>query len=115
MGRLLAGVWSDAHEPAILWQAGALALCVAAAWWLARMLQWRAPDSSTETFKRGAAAFRRVVFPLLAMLLLVGGRAALARWYNTNLLSVAIPLFAALAGIRFAAYPLRLAFSGGGS
>jgi small-conductance mechanosensitive channel len=114
IGRLLAGLWSDLHEPAILWQAGALALCLATAWWLAQLLQWRAPDSSTETLKRGAAAFRRVIFPLLAMLLLVGGRAALGHWYNTNLLSVAIPLFAALAGIRFAAYLLRLAFSSGG-
>jgi small-conductance mechanosensitive channel len=114
IGRLLAGLWSDLHEPAILWQAGALALCLAAAWWLAQLLQWRAPDSSTVTLKRGAAAFRRVIFPLLAMLLLVGGRAALGHWYNTNLLSVAIPLFAALAGIRFATYLLRLGFSSGG-
>jgi small-conductance mechanosensitive channel len=113
IGRLLAGLWSDIHEPAILWQAGALALCVAAAWWLARLLQWRAPDDSVEALKRGAAAFRRVVFPLLTMLLLVGGRAVLGLWYNTNLLSVAIPLFAALAGIRFAAYLLRLGFASG--
>jgi len=111
IGRLLAGVWSDAHEPAILWQAGALVLCLAAAWWLARLLQWRAPDDSTETLKRGAAAFRRVVFPLLAMLLLVAGRAALGHWYISNLLSVAIPLFGALVGTRFAAYLLRLGFS----
>ena len=94
-GRLLAGLWSDTHEPAILWQVGALALCLAAAWWFSRLLQWRAPDSSTEALKRGAAAFRRVIFPLLAMLLLVAGRAILRNWYNTNLLSVAIPLFAA--------------------
>jgi small-conductance mechanosensitive channel len=114
IGRLLAGLWSDAHEPEILWQAGTLALCLGGAWWLARLLQWRAPDSSAETLKRGAAAFRRVVFPLLAMLLLVGGRAALGHWNNTNLLSVAIPLFAALAGVRFAAYLLHLGFSQGG-
>jgi len=43
-----------------------------------------------------------------------GGPAALGRWYSTNLLSVAIPLFGALAVIRFAAYLLRLAFSHGG-
>ena len=113
-GRLLAGLWSDTHEPAILWQVGTLGLCLAAAWWLSRLLQWRAPDSSTEALKRGAAAFRRVIFPLLAMLLLVAGRAILRNWYNTNLLSVAIPLFAALAGIRFAAYLLRLGFASSG-
>ena len=114
IGTLLANLWSDLHQPAILWQAGTLILCLLAARWLGQLLQWRAPEDSTETLKRGAAAFRRIIFPLLAMLLLVGGRAALSRWYSTNLLSVAIPLFGALAAIRFAAYLLRLAFSHGG-
>jgi len=113
IGRLLAGLWADLQQPAILWQAGTLALCLSLAWWLARMLQWRAPDDSTEALKRGAAAFRRLVFPLLAMLLLVAGRAALRNWHSTNLLSVAIPLFGAMAGIRFAVYLLRLAFAHG--
>ena len=111
IGRLLAGLWADAHEPAILWQAGTLLVCLALAWWLARVLQWRAPDDSTEALKRGAAAFRRVVFPLLAMLLLFAGRAVLRNWHGINLLSVAISLFAAMAGIRFAVYVLRLGFS----
>lgn len=111
IGKLLAGLWSDLREPAILWQAGALALCLLAAWWLGRLLQWRAPETSTEALKRSAAAFRRVVFPLLAMLLLVAARAALGNWHSTNLLSVAIALFGALAGIRFAVYLLRLTFS----
>ena len=68
-------------------------------------------EDSREALKHGAAAFRRVVFPLLAMLLLVAGRAVLGGWHKTNLLSVAIPLFGSLAGIRFAVYLLRLAFS----
>lgn len=111
IGRLLAGLWSDLREPAILWQVGALALCLLAAWWLGGLLQWRAPEDSRDALKRGAAAFRRVVFPLLAMLLLMAGRAALQRWHGTSLLSVAIALFGALAGIRFAVYLLRLVFS----
>jgi len=111
IGRLLAGLWSDLREPMILWQFGALALCLLVAWALGRQLQWRAPDDSTEAIKRGAAAFRRVVFPLLAMLLLIAGRMALQQWHGTSLLSVAIALFGALAGIRFAVYLLRLAFS----
>jgi small-conductance mechanosensitive channel len=111
IGRLLADLWSDLQAPAILWQAGMLALCLLAAWWCGRLLQWRVPEHSAEALKRGAAAFRRVVFPLLAMLLLLAGRAALGHWHSTNLLTVAIPLFGALAGIRFAVYLLRLAFS----
>jgi len=114
IGRLLSDLWADLQDPSILWQAGTLVLCALAAWWLARLLQWRAPEESAEALKRGAAAFRRVIFPLLAMLLLIAGRAALGRWHNTNLLSVAIPLFGSLAGIRFAVYLLRLAFPHGG-
>ena len=111
IGRLLADLWTDLHQPAILWQAGALALCLLAAWWLSQLMQWRAPEGSAEALKRGAAAYRRVAFPLLAMLLLVVGRAALGNWQSTNLLRVAIPLFGAMAAIRFAVYLLRLAFS----
>ncbi len=107
-GKLLADLWVDLQEPAILWQVGTLALCLILAGWLGRLLQWRAPDDSREALKRGAAAYRRVLFPLLAMLLLVAGRAALGHWHKTNLLSVAIPLFGALAGIRCAVYLLRL-------
>ena len=114
IGALLADLWSDLQAPVILWQVGTLALCLALAWWLGRLLQWRAPVDSAAALKRGAAAFRRVVFPLLAMLLLVAGRAALGRWHNTNLLSVAIPLCGALASIRFGVYLLRLGFSQAG-
>ena len=111
IGVLLTGVWADLQQPAILWQAGVLALCLLVAWWLGRLLQWRAPENSAEAFKRGAAAYWRVVFPLLAMLLLVAGRAALGHWHSTSLLKVAIPLFGALAVIRIAVYLLRLAFA----
>lgn len=110
IGRLLGDLWADAQEPAILWQVGTLVICVALAWWIARLLQWRAPDDSHEAFKRSAAAFRRVVFPLLAMFMLIAGRSVLGAWHKTNLLSVAIPLFGSLAGIRFAVYLLRLGF-----
>jgi small-conductance mechanosensitive channel len=114
IGMLLTDLWSDLRQPAILWQAGVLALCLLAAWWFSRMLQWRAPAASGEALKLGAAAFRRVVFPLLVLLLLFAGRTALGHWQKTNLLSVAIPLFGALAGIRFAIYLLRLGFANAG-
>src|SRR6185369_9998531 len=101
---LLTDLWTDLQRPAILWQVGVLALCLLVAWWFSRLVQWRAPEDSREALKRGAAAVRRIEFPLLAMLLLVAGRAALGFWHSTHLLSVAIPLFGALAGIRFAVY-----------
>ena len=111
IGMLLTDLWTDLQRPAILWQVGVLALCLLVAWWFSRLVQWRAPEDSREALKRGAAAVRRIEFPLLAMLLLVAGRAALGFWHSTHLLSVAIPLFGALAGIRFAVYLLRLGFA----
>jgi small-conductance mechanosensitive channel len=111
IGLLLTDLWSDLRQPAILWQAGVLALCLLASWWLGRLLQWRVADNSRESLKRSAAAFRRVEYPLLVVLLLIAGRAALSYWYPAHLLSVAIPLFGALAGIRFAVYLLRLGFA----
>jgi len=113
IGQLLTDLWSDLQRPSILWQAGVLALCLGLAWWLGRLLRWRAPEESAEAVKRGAAAARRIAFPLLATLLLLFGRAALARWHSTHLLSVAIPLFGALAAVRFAVYLLRIAFPSG--
>jgi len=114
IGRLLTDVWLDLREPVILWQAGALLLCIGLAWWAARVLQWRAPDESAEDFKRGAGSLRRIVFPFVAVLLLVAGRALLGHWHSTHLLSVAIPLLGALAGIRLATYVLRIGFGSGG-
>lgn len=111
IGRLLSDLWADLREPAIFWQIGTLVLCLLAAWWLSRMLQWRAPEESSAAVKRGAAAARRLAFPLLATLLLLIGRAVLAHGHSTHLLLVAIPLFGALAGVRFAVYLLRIAFA----
>ena len=109
-GRLLADLLADAGQPAILWQVGAFAFCLLFAYWVAPLLERRAPEGSTETLKHGAAAFERIAFPLLAMLLLIAARALLARWHTTNLLDVAIPLVGALAGVRFAVYLIRVAF-----
>ncbi len=111
IGVLLADVWKDLGEPGVLWQVAVLALCVLGAWTLGRLFQWRAPEESPLALKRGAAAFRRVVFPLTASALLAAGRAALAPWQGTSLLALMIPIFASLAGIRFSVYLLRIAFA----
>lgn len=114
IGRLLANLWADVQQPAILWQAGTLALCLAIGHWAARLLHRRAPEEGTGTLRHGAAAFRRIAFPLVSMLLLIAARALLARWHTTNLLSVAIPLVGAAAGVRFAVYVVRVAFAQAG-
>ena len=114
IGRLLAALWSDVQQPAILWQAGTLVLCLMIGRWAARLLEQRAPEPGTGTLRHGAAAFHRIAFPLVSMLLLIAARAVLARWHSTNLLSVAIPLVGAAAGVRFAVYVIRVAFKQAG-
>lgn len=114
IGRLLTDLWLDAQKPAILWQVGAVALCLLVGRWGAALLERRAPEGSSETLKHGAAAFRRVAFPLLSMFLLIAARAVLERWHSTNLLTVAIPLVGAAAGVRFAVYVVRVAFKQAG-
>ena len=114
IGRLLTDLWLDAQKPAILWQVGAVALCLLIGSWGATLLERRAPEGSSETLKHGAAAFQRVAFPLLSMFLLIAARAVLARWHSTNLLSVAIPLVGAAAGVRCAVYVVRVAFKQAG-
>ncbi len=114
IGKLLVELWKDLQDPSILWQAAMLAACLFAAWGVSRLLHWRAPEDSSRAMKLGAGSLRRVVFPLAAAAFLAAGRWALAHWHPANLLSVAIPLFAAFAGIRFAVYLLRLAIPAGG-
>ncbi len=114
IGRLLVELWKDLQDPSILWQAGVVAVCLALAWWVSRLAQWRAPEESSRALKMGAGSLRRVVLPLAAMLLLYAGRWALGHWHAANLVTVAIALAGALAGIRFAVYLLRLAMPASG-
>ncbi len=110
---LLLDLWRDLQDPSVLWQAAIAAACVLVAWWLAGRLSWRAPEQSRQTLKHGAAAFRRILLPLLAMLLLIAARWAASYWMQVHLLSVTIALAGALAAIRFTVYLLRLAFAPG--
>jgi small-conductance mechanosensitive channel len=112
---ILADLWEDIGQPAVLWQAGALAVCVLLAYFLGRLVRLQANEGQSTAAKVGAGGFNRIFFPLMVVVLLVLGRAVLSRWTHTNLLSVAIPVFASLAGIRFVVYLLRLAFRPGGA
>jgi len=113
IGQLLLDSWRDLHNPSVGWQIGALLACVFIAWGVARLLQWHAPEGAPSALRLSAEGIRRIVFPMLATALLLFARSWLGYWYRVNLLSVAIPLFGSLAGIRFAAYLLRLAIPTG--
>ena len=112
---MLVDLWDDVSRPEMVWQVAAIVACLLVAWALSRLARVRTTDEQSAALRMGAGGLNRVIFPLVVVLLLVSARALLQRWGHVNLLSVAIPVFASLAGIRFAFYVLRLVFRPGGA
>ncbi|CAN7237464.1 mechanosensitive ion channel family protein [Massilia sp. LjRoot122] len=113
--QLLADLLGDIHQPAILWQALAIVLCVAVGWGLARLMH-RSWLQSHQNQHRGLiglgmASFSRVLPPLLILGLLVATRAVMANYQSVHLLDIAVPLSSSFAVIRTFFYLLRRIFA----
>ncbi len=122
----LASLWADLHDPAILWQAGMLALCLGVAWLAARQLRaamrLRLAESAggegaapSRPLRFVGGGFERLLFPLLALVAVFVGRLVLARFHHASLLDAALPLLTAFAVIRALVYLLRHVFSSSGA
>ncbi len=111
---VLADVWDDIGTLDVLWQCAAVLACLALAWGISRLVRVRPSTGQSTAVRMGLGGMNRVVFPLVAVILLLPGRLVLAQWTRVNLLSLAIALLASLAVIRFIVYLLRLLFSPGG-
>jgi small-conductance mechanosensitive channel len=111
--QLLADLLGDIPKPAILWQALAIALCVAAGWGLARLIHrsWLQNHQQTGLIGLGMSSFNRVLSPLLILGLLAVTRALMARYQSVHLLDIAVPLASSLVVIRTFFYLLRRVFA----
>jgi len=116
--KLLSDLVDDVRDPDILWQAGAIMLCIAIGWALARSIRHRflqrTPADETHGAVRriGMRSFARVLGPLLIFGLLALAKLVLERNHiHVNLLRLALPLFASFALIRTAFYLLRRVFA----
>jgi small-conductance mechanosensitive channel len=115
LSALLNDLLGDLRDPGLMWQLGALALCIVLGWGISKLL--RAQLARREAAGQGAAArfgvesFGRVIGPLAIVCLLVLAQVLLKRWYHVNLLKVALPIFGSLAVIRFVFYLLRRVFA----
>ncbi len=128
-------LWADLREPEVFWQVGALVLCFATAWWLARLLRARFGDQINGRLDARAAqmaeadgrtrmfgdrlrvvggGFGRILFSLLALALLLIFRAVLERFEHVNLLNLAVPLLTAFVVVRALVYLLREVFAPSG-
>lgn len=108
--KLLLDIWNDLHDPAVLWQVGALLLCLVFGWLIQRAVPYRGEGEPRSAARRfGEHGVKRVIFPLSALLLVLMTRGVLARYHNVSLLDLAVPLLASLALIRFVVFTLRQA------
>lgn len=104
-------LWQDIQHPRVLWQVGVVAISLIAAWLPALLLERRLVRASAAgAANLGQRALRELVFPLVALGLLLIGRTALHAWHGTSVLNVAIALLTALAILRFALLLVRQVF-----
>lgn len=110
---LLRSLITDVQEISVLWQLAVVLASLGLAWLLQRQFrQHISPEASaSRTLNISVRSLSRLLFPLLALALVIVGREALRHWHSTHLLNIVIPLLFALALIRAAVYMLRRVFS----
>jgi len=116
---LLFDLLADLRNVNAVWQVAVLAVSLALAWWVARLVHSRlmmAPSAEpSATLKISVGGINRVIFPLSALLCVVVGRFVLQRFqHEVNLLNLAVPLLFSLMLVRVAVYVLRRAFRADG-
>lgn len=112
-GNLLAELIDSLETTSILWQVGAIAVCLLAAWGVLRSVKpylvaaRDKPGADDDALKMGYAGVSIVLFPLAAWALLLVARWALHFHHPVHLVSIAIALASSLVLIRVAVYVLR--------
>jgi small-conductance mechanosensitive channel len=108
---LLLDLFEGLNQPSMLRQAAILLFGLSSAWALNNFIRKRMPEAEG-AWKLGIGGVTRVAFPLVALLVILAGRALLKQWHSgpVSLLNVAVPLLGSLALIRLAVYLLRHAF-----
>ncbi|MBM3346599.1 MAG: mechanosensitive ion channel [Betaproteobacteria bacterium] len=112
--KVLIALWADLSQPEILWQVGTLVLCLLVALQVSQWIRIMPQVEASGVWKLGYGGLKRILFPLLALVLVLIGRALLRHWQHVNLLHVAVPLLGSLALIRVLFYALRHVFPPGG-
>jgi small-conductance mechanosensitive channel len=105
-GETLLQVWAATTRNSALAELAVLVACVLLAWGAVRLARRHRSDSVWF----GSNGIDGVMFPVLALALVVGARAALANVMPIGLLRLAVPILASLAIIRTLARVLGVAF-----
>jgi len=105
-GETLSQVWAALTQVNALVELAVLVACVLLAWWLVRLALRHAPGS----IWFGTRPIDGALFPVLALILVIASRTALAQVMPIALLRLAVPVLAGLAIIRTLARVLSGAF-----
>ena len=112
--KLIDDITGDFKNILLVWQLGAIVASIVLGWTLARMLRTRfgRNENQGNVARFGVESFGSVMGPLAIMCLLWISRLVLRQYMpHTNLINVAMPIFGALAAIRFTFYILRRVFA----
>jgi small-conductance mechanosensitive channel len=107
-------LWSlllaDINDPNLQWQLLALAGCIALGWWLSRVLSHRLQGHDNAAGPTNSS-LRKLLTPLLILLLVAVASRVLSSYQSVGLLRVAVPLALSYLLIRAAFYLLRQVFA----
>jgi len=114
----LLDLWTDLQQPDIVWQLATLGFCLLLASGLSTLLRrWLKRHPATThsmVVQTSVDGLRLLLFPIMAWLCVVFGRAILSNWTHVNLLHVVVPLLFSFVLVRLVVYVVRRAFAPGG-
>lgn len=105
---LLAAAFNELDHARWWWQLATVGVSLLIAWFAATTLDKHFPRKALPEEK--SIALQRVLFPLIAMILLLIAKTVAARWLPVALINIAIPLALSLLLIRATSEILRYAF-----
>jgi small-conductance mechanosensitive channel len=109
---LLSDLSEDLQNTNILWQVGVVFLCFALASITSSVLKrsFSTVESRAKIISLGIGNFSRVLWPTLALIYILAGKAILENWQHTNLLKLLFPIIGSFALMRFGFYVVRNIF-----
>jgi len=101
---------SNLEQTAIILQLSVLVVSLFLSWGINRLILQRL-NKSKGISKIGYGSLARILFPLIALLLVIPGRTILKTKYSIHFLNIVVPLLFALILIRIFVYALRQVFT----
>lgn len=103
---------NDLNGDYAYWQGAVVAISLLLAWAVNVFVHRHIMQKAPESWRLGVGGVKRALFPLSALAFIHLGKLALAGWaIHTSLLTLAITLLLAMAGVRLVVYTLRYIFA----